>query len=155
MEDLVKSMNRMVKSRLASYTDNDKCGGWNCNLLADFQNDLNFVRTSQSLCEAALLTVLRESPVSDGFSISGVDIEIGKTLSIRFELCFLSPSYFYTPAEFTLELLPDNPDRGIGSYRCGTTDAHGEFRFNSKHCVFPFHSSEWASCFSLELSTGH
>ena len=91
-------MNRMVKSRLTSYTDTDQCGKWNCKLLADFQNDPTFVRASESLHEAALLTVLRESPVSDGFSISGVDIEIGRTLTIRFELSFLSPSYFLYPS---------------------------------------------------------
>ena len=144
-------MNRVVKARLTRYQSVEQCGRWNCHLADDFRSDPAFIRASESMHEHAMSIILAQSPVSDGHSVSGIDIELRSSLTIRYKLCFLSPTYFYAPAEFTLRLDPGSPNRGVGSYRCGTIDRDGELMLNSKHCVFPIDSSEWATRFSLNL----
>ncbi len=120
----------------------------------DFSNDPTFIGASENVHETAMSTLLGESPVSDGHSIAGIDIEFRSSLTIRYKLCFLSPTYFYAPAEFTLTLDSDNPNCGIGTYRCGSTDRDGELMLDSKRCVFPIDSSKWATNFSLQLGRG-
>ena len=154
LNSYLRVMNRVAQARLARYQSVEQCGKWNCHLADDISNDPTFIRASENMHEYAMSTILAESPVSDGHSIAGIDIEIRSSLTIRYKLCFLSPTYFYAPAEFTLRLETDSSNRGIGSYRCGTIDRHGELMLNSKHCVFPIDSSEWATRFSLKLGRG-
>ena len=87
--------------------------------MADFNNDTGFERIVDSLHEAALQTQFAIYPVSDGWEFCGADIEIGSLLILRMNLSFLTPTYFYAPAEITLRFDPSNAYRGVLTYRCG------------------------------------
>ena len=95
----------------------------------------------------------------DYASILGAKIEPSKQLSVNFEISFLSPRYFVTPAFFTIELDDNTQNAGLATYGCGMLNQNGEFCIeNSKNCVFPEFDSDWAvlcSCRFGDLGLGN
>ena len=151
MDRQLKAMVKPASSKLLAYSTPDDFGKWNCNVFDDIQNDSQFRRLSDALHSEALRTQFSDLPVSDGIDIIGVDIELRTLLTVRFKLCFLSPTYFFAPADFTLKLDSDNSTRGIVEYRFGIKDRNGKFRLNSKNCVFPGYPSEWVTSISYNF----
>lgn len=82
----------------------------------------------------------------DGRAVArDVQMERGKSMTIRFELSFLSPNYFIAPAFFSIALDDFESDTGKVSYGCGSLTGSGELcTSNSTYCVFPDTESDWA-----------
>ena len=145
-------MAKVLKPKLLSYTSLDQCGKWNTDVCDAIKGDANFIRLAETAHESALRTVFDELPVDDGIYISGADIEIGSMLAIRFNMSFLSPTYFYAPAEFVLRLDSRGDSHGTAIYRCGVKGRDGEFKLDRKHCVFPTDPANWAVSFTTRLA---
>ena len=82
----------------------------------------------------------------DGHAVvHDIQMEFGKSMTLRFELSFLSPNYFVGPSFFSITLDDSESDRGDVSYGCGSMTALGELNMsNSMNCVFPDDDRDWA-----------
>ena len=107
---------------------------------------MDFNRISNKLHEQAVSSKFTEWPVMDGdASIVAVDIVHGEKLTVRFQLYFLAPCYFVTPAVFTVVFDDESMRSGTAKYGCGTLNEIGQFlTADSKNCMFPIDESEWA-----------
>ena len=136
-----------AKACLHKYKTTEQCGIWNAAVLDDLNTNPDFNRLSNQLHDRAVGSKFDDPPVMDGNAqILGIEIECGKRLTTTFELSFLSPQYFVTPAFFTLEFDDiDSKNAGSAKYGCGRLNKHGELSTAaSGKCIFPNAESDWA-----------
>ncbi|GAB5407083.1 MAG: hypothetical protein Aurels2KO_53140 [Aureliella sp.] len=153
-------MTAHARACLRKYTTSEHCGKHNAVVLDDLNSNPDFKRLSNQLHDRAVASKFDDPPTMDGnAAILGVDFECGKRMAVRFELSFLSPQYFVTPALLAVEFDDNNNESGTAIYGCGTLNNHGEFcTSDSRNCIFPDAESGWAvlvSCRFGDLGLKH
>ena len=134
----------MLKKRLRNYRSAEDCGQWNEILINDFEEDIAFRSVIGSLHEDAVATQFLDQPVPDASPhICGIELDLGKQISIAYSLSYLSPVYFHVPAQITLSLERIGSAGGTIEYTCGLVDHDGNMS-TFRGPVLPSDAREWA-----------
>ncbi|QEG21689.1 hypothetical protein MFFC18_15480 [Mariniblastus fucicola] len=139
-------MAETARLRLEKYSSSQQCGTRNETLLTDLACDVNFAAASNALHERTVESNVEVLPVMDGDAIiRSVEIKLDKQLDIYFELSFLAPKYFVSPAFFRVILDERNARTGAATYGCGRLDQNGKFCISDSRDLFlPAADSQWA-----------
>lgn len=154
-------MNRLIAARLEAvfhllrcplnrYLGSRESGDQLHDLMEQLRGDYDFQRVSDDLHMAAIATQFQEPPVLDcGSYLRSLTGQPGRYVTLRFELSFLTPHYFVSPAELAIRLDQRHHWSGVIRYSAGALDRNGSFQTREgRNVMYPSDDAGWAFLYS-------